>query len=444
MKNGLALQCRAAVANRKRLRAEMPDDVIALVGADEVRRNSDVMHPFRQRSNFLWLTGYESPGARLIVHPGGEVLFIPRVDRQHLVWVGTAPTPKSARTDYGFRTVRYVDEFEKELAALAGKHERVHTLDDTKPAIKKLVGSARCETRRLREALTALRVIKTPHEVELIRYAGAVTSEAHAALMAGARPGMHEYQAYAIFEQVVLDHGMCDAYPPIVGSAANAAVIHYGALDRKMRSGDFVLVDAAAECHGYASDVTRTFPLGGRFSAFQRDCYELVLETQREALAAIRPGATTRGVHELVSARLAEGLLEMRVLKGSLDEIRARGTVSLFLPHGLIHQIGLDVHDVSPRPKGVTRGRAKASAALPFKPGMTMAVEAACYFVAPLLKDTGLRREHRATVNWPLVDKRLDFGGVRTEDNVLVTEDGCEVITDAPKTVAEVEGVAGG
>jgi len=420
----------------------MPDDLIALIGADEVRRNSDVMHPFRQGSDLLWLTGYESPGARLIVHPGGEALFIPRIDKRHLVWVGTAPTPKSAKADHGFRTVRYVDEFEKELEALAGKHERVHTLVDSRPTIKKLATGARCETTRLREALTALRVIKTPHEVELIRRAAAVTSEAHAALMAGARPGMHEYQAYAIFEQIVLDHGMCDAYPPIVGSAANAAVIHYGALDRKMRSGDFVLVDAAAECHGYASDVTRTFPLGGRFSAFQRDFYELVLETQLAALAAIRPGATARGVHELVSAHLAEGLIEMGVLKGSAEEILARGTVSLFLPHGLIHQIGLDVHDVSPRPKRVKRGRAKASAGFPFEPGMTMAVEAACYFVAPLLKDGALRREHRATVNWPLVDKRLEFGGVRTEDNVLVTEDGCEVLTDAPKTVAEVEGIA--
>ena len=235
MKNELALQCRAAVANRKRLRAEMPGDVIALIGADPVRRNSDVTHPFRQHSDFLWLTGYESPGARLIIHPGGEILFIPRVDKRHLVWVGAAPTPKSARSDYGFRTVRYVDEFEKELARLARKHKRMHTLEDSRTAMRKLGTAARCETKRLRQALTSLRVIKSPQEVELVRRAAAVTSEAHAALMTGARPGMHEYQAYAIFEQVVLDHGMCDAYPPIVGSAANAAVIHYGALDRKMR-----------------------------------------------------------------------------------------------------------------------------------------------------------------------------------------------------------------
>ncbi|MHC4248090.1 MAG: aminopeptidase P family protein [Planctomycetota bacterium] len=438
MKGALALQCRAAVANRKRFRAEMPDDLIALTGADEVRRNADTMHPFRQRSDFLWLTGYESPGARLILHPGGEVLFIPRVDRRHLVWVGTAPTPKTARRDYGFRTVRYVDEFGEQLARLARRHKRVHTLDDSKPAIRKLARGARCETRRLREAITSLRVIKNPHEVALVRRAAKVTSDAHAALMAGARPGMVEHQAYAIFEQVVLDRGMRDAYQPIVGSAANAAVIHYGALDRKMRSGEFVLVDAAAECHGYAADVTRTFPLGGRFSRFHREFYELVLETQLAALAEVRPGATARGVHELVSSRLAEGLLDMKVLKGSADEVRERGTMSIFLPHGIMHQIGLDVHDVCPRPKRGKPTRENSSAALPFKPGMTLAVEAACYFVAPLLRDGKLRRKHRATVNWGLVDKRLDFGGVRTEDDVLITKNGCEVLTSAPKTVADI------
>ncbi|MHC5058216.1 MAG: aminopeptidase P N-terminal domain-containing protein, partial [Planctomycetota bacterium] len=204
MRDALALQCRAAVANRKRLRAEMPEGLIALVGADEVRRNADTMHPFRQRSDFLWLTGYESPGAKLILHPGGEVLFIPRVDRRHLVWVGAAPTPKTARRDFGFRTVRYVDEFEKELGKLARKHKRVHTLDDSKPVLRKLARGARIETKRLREALTSLRVIKNAYEVALIRRAAGVTSDAHAALMAGARPGMVEHQAYAIFESVVL------------------------------------------------------------------------------------------------------------------------------------------------------------------------------------------------------------------------------------------------
>jgi Xaa-Pro aminopeptidase len=438
MKDTLALHCRAAVANRKRLRAAMPDDVIALVGADEVRRNADVMHPFRQRSDFLWLTGYESPGARLILHPGGETLFIPRVDRRHLVWVGTAPTPKTARRDFGFRTVRYVDEFDKELARLARRHKCVHTLDDSKQIVRKLCRGARCETKRLRDALTSLRVMKTEHEVELIRRAAAVTSEAHAALMAGARAGMVERQAYAIFEHVVLGRGMRDAYQPIVGSAANAAVIHYGALDRRMRSGDLVLVDAAAECHGYASDVTRTFPLGGKFSRFARDFYELVLGVQLAAIAAIHPGATARGIHELVSARLAEGLLDMKVLKGSADEVRERGTMALFLPHGTVHQLGLDVHDVCPRPKRGKPTRENSPAALPFRAGMTLAVEAACYFVAPLLGDAKLRRKHRATVNWPLVEGRLEFGGVRTEDDVLVTEDGCEVLTSAPKTVADV------
>jgi Xaa-Pro aminopeptidase len=268
----------------------------------------------------------------------------------------------------------------------------------------------------VRALLDDMRLVKDAHELGVMRRAARIAAAAHRRAMQRARPGRAEYEIEAeLLHEFRRNGAQFPAYSPIVAGGANACVLHYVFNDAPLRDGDLLLIDAGCELDGYASDITRTFPVNGRFSPAQREVYELVLAAQRAALEAVRPGSGWNEPHDAAVKVLAQGLLDLKLIPGSLDEALEKETYKRFYMHRTGHWLGLDVHDAGDYKR---EGRWRALA-----PGMTLTVEPGLYI--------------RAADDIP---ERLRNIGIRIEDDVLVTETGCEVITaEAPKSVADVE-----
>jgi Xaa-Pro dipeptidase len=393
---------------------------VHLEGGKPVARNFDVDYPFRQNSDFLYLTGVEEPGCHLVIDGARETLLVPRVDAHHRVWEGHVPGPDEARRLFGVDRVLYSDELKK---VLRGR----------KPA----------PAARLRDALDDLRAVKTEGELALMREANRVSGIAHRAVMAAARPGMREYELQAVFDSACLKAGLKHlAYPSIVASGVNAAVLHYRRNDALLKDGDMFLIDAGAEKRGYAADITRTFPVNGRFTRRQRDIYQVVLETQKACIDAARPGVVSADLHVLSMRLIADGLKSLGLLKGDTDGLVEGGAVRLFYPHGLTHMLGLDVHDTTGGKRRVMPNPTKVPVRFVAKlePGFVITMEPGVYFIEALLKDPALRRKHKGSVDFAKADSFLDFGGVRIEDDVVIRAGGPpENLTSVPKEIADVE-----
>lgn len=411
----------------KALRAALADKLkgaglIHVRGGAPLVRNKDVEYPFRQSSDFLYLTGVEEPGCHLLIDPKTrrETLFVPRVDNHHRVWLGHVPSPQEARKLYGVDRVMYSDQLKGAIAK------------------RKLASPA-----LMRDALDDLRACKTEGELELMRKASAVSGAAHAAVMAAARAGMREYQVQALFDSACLKAGMKHmAYPSIIAAGPNAAVLHYGRNDALIKDGDLLLVDAGAELKGYAADITRTFPVNGRFTRRQRDIYSIVLETQKSCIQRARPGLLSTELHIHSMRVIAEGLKSLGILRGETDGLVENGAVRLFYPHGLTHMLGLDVHDTAGGKRRKVKNPTKI--ALRFvarlEPGFVITMEPGIYFIPALLRDPALRRKHRASVDFAKAETFLDFGGIRIEDDIVVSASGPATnLTAVPKEIADVE-----
>ncbi len=394
--------------------------VVHLVGGKPVPRNFDVDYVFRQSSDFLYLTGVEEAGCHLVLDGKKEVLFVPRIDSHHRVWEGHVPGPEEARTLFGVDRVMYADELPKVLGR------------------KKVVSKA-----LLRDALDDLRACKTPGELELMKRASAVSGLGHRAVMAETRPGMKEYQVQALFEIECLKAGMKHlAYPSIVAAGVNGAVLHYRRNDATLKDGDLLLIDAGAECRGYAADITRVFPVNGKFTQRQRDVYQVVLDAQKACIDHVRPGVISADLHVISMRKLAEGLKSLGLLKGETDGLVEGGAVRLFYPHGLTHMLGLDVHDVTggKRRKMPNPTKVPVRFVAKLEPGFVITMEPGVYFIEALLMDPVLRKKHKGSVDFAKAETFLDFGGVRIEDDVVVAEDGPPMnLTDVPKEIADVE-----
>ena len=268
----------------------------------------------------------------------------------------------------------------------------------------------------MRTLLDEMRLVKDDSEIALMRRAAAISVEAHRQAMRTARPGVFEYEVEAVVEQAFRRAGaQAPAYPSIVASGPNACVLHYVENERRMADGDLLLIDAGCELDGYASDITRSFPVGGRFAGAQRDIYQLVLDAQHAAVREIRPGAPWNAPHDAAVAVLARGLIDLGLLNGSLDTVLENHDYRRFYMHRTGHWLGLDVHDAGEYKQG---GDWR-----PLTPGMMLTVEPGCY-VRPA--------EDVPEAFWNI--------GVRIEDDALVTADGCELITaGAPKTIDDIE-----
>jgi Xaa-Pro aminopeptidase len=401
-------------------------------------RNHDNEFPFRPESDFWYLTGFDEPGAVLVLLPRGQgrersqsVLFLREKKADEEVWTGRRLGVEAAPEALGVDSALPIERLWSELPDLLEGYERIvwRTGRDEAGdrAMLGVLETLRHRPRNLPPRPAALldpapllheqRLFKRPGELERMRRAAAISAEAHLEVMAAARPGMREYELDALLSYCFRSRGAGgEAYPNIVAAGDNACILHYRASDAELLDGQLVLVDAGCEVDCYASDITRTFPAGGRFSAEQRALYDVVLQAQLEALSATRPGATVVGVHEVALGVLVRGLLELGLLEGSQEQVLESKSYRRFYMHRTSHWLGLDVHDCGAYTHA---GRSRS-----LEPGMVLTIEPGLY-VAP---DDGT------------VEPRWRGIGVRIEDDALVTPDGHEILTGGvPKAAEEVE-----
>ena len=416
------------------MRRMAPQSVAIIPAAREATRSNDTNYRFRQDSDFFYLTGFEEPEAIAVIKPTDEnkyTLFVRPRDPEREIWDGRRAGVEGAVSDFGAHAAFPVAEFNGKLRDMLDNAETLYyrlgvnrELDDT---ILREISAMRAVNRKpihpphtIVDPATIvheLRVFKSPDELELMQTSADIAAEAHREAMKAARAGMHEYQIEALIEQVFRRRGAAGpAYTSIVGAGANATVLHYINNDGELRDGDLLLVDAGAEYKGYASDITRTFPINGRYTQAQRDIYDLVLKAQMQCVEMVRPGVTHEQLKQHSIEVLTEGMVELGLLKGDPEELIKEKKHEQFYMHGLGHMLGIDVHDVGRYYYG------KESRAL--EPGVVMTVEPGIY-IAPGTKD--------------IPEKYLGIG-VRIEDDVLCTNNGPKVLTDkVPKQAEEIE-----
>ncbi len=404
----------------------------------EVVRNRDSTYPYRHDSYFYYLTGFPEPEAvvALVADDKGDrhVLFCREKHPERETWDGFRYGPDAAKDIFGFDEAHPIGELDRMLPDFASDRPALYTpvgmhadwdrrvaatLNEVRSRVRTGV-SAPDEIVDLRGTLDRMRLVKDAHELALMRRAGAISSEAHRRAMARARPGWHEYEVEAELAHEFLKNGAQSvAYPSIVASGPNACVLHYRDNDRLMADGDLLLIDAGCEYRGYASDITRTFPVNGRFTGPQKDVYELVLAAQIACLDAVRPGVPFHDYHEVAERVLAQGLIDLKLIEGPLDAALESGSYKRFYMHRAGHWLGMDVHDA-----GLYQEKGES---VKLEPGMVLTVEPGLYIRA----GDGVPA-HFADI------------GVRIEDDVVVTADGIENLTGGtPKTVAEVEAACG-
>ncbi|MBI2312829.1 MAG: aminopeptidase P N-terminal domain-containing protein [Betaproteobacteria bacterium] len=422
-------------ARRARLAEAMGTGVAIVPTSPERVRNRDAHYPYRFDSYFYYLTGFREPEAVLVL-VGGEqprsILFCRDKNPEREVWDGYRYGPDAAREAFGFdeaHSLAALDEMAPKLLAdrqavfcpvgwdAAWDARIVGWINGLRAEVRSGV-AAPSEIRDVRVLLDELRLIKGPEELVLMRRAADISTSAHRRAMGATRPGMKEFEIEAELVHEFRRHGAsAPAYSPIVAGGANACVLHYVENSAELRAGDLLLIDAGCEWEGYAADITRSFPVSGMFSAIQRDVYDLVLAAQQAAIDRVKPGSPWDEPHEAALKVLAQGMADFGLCQGSVEGVLESGDYKRFYMHRTGHWLGLDVHDAGDyKREGKWR---------PLVPGMTLTVEPG-FYVRPA--------ESVPEKFWNI--------GVRIEDDVLVTEAGCEVLTGAaPKAIADVEAV---
>ncbi|MGL6070816.1 aminopeptidase P N-terminal domain-containing protein [Craterilacuibacter sp.] len=417
---------------RERLMAQLDGGVAVLPTAPEVLRNADNPYPYRPDSHFLYLTGFAEPESVLVLdaRAGRTILFCRPKDEANEIWNGHRYGPDDARELFGFDEAYPIAELDQRLpdilsgqAALywplgrqAAFDGRVASWLDVLRARDRSGEAAPVHFGDVLALLDEMRLIKDEVEIATLRRAGRISADAHIAAMRATRPGLYEYQVEAELLAGFCRHGARQpAYESIVAGGANACTLHYVGNHSRLNDGDLLLIDAGCEFSAYAGDITRTFPVNGRFSAAQRDVYEIVLAAQLAAIAVIKPGVCLNVPGDAALAVLSQGLIDLGLLAGSVEGVIESGAYRRFYMHGIGHFIGLDVHDVGARKQN---GQWRA-----FEAGMCTTVEPGLYI--------------RAADDIPAALHNI---GIRIEDDVLVTAKGHEVYTDSvPKHIVEIE-----
>mgnify|MGYP003592215756 CR=1 FL=1 len=428
-------------ARRRKQLMRMADDdaILILPAAPERIRSKDTHYPYRQDSDFWYLSGFAEPEAVLVLVPGrkhGEsLLFCRERDAEKEAWDGPRAGPEGAIDAFGMDDAYPISDLDDILPGLLEGRSRVyyHFGRDTEFDLKLIgwVNRVRAQVRQgaqpphefleLGHFLHELRLFKSPAEIRLMERSADIACRAQVAAMRATRVGAFEYEVEAALQQAYRASNAVAAYEPIVGGGANGCVLHYRANNARLNDGDLLLVDAGAEYDLYASDITRTWPVNGRYSKEQRALYEIVLDAQRAALAEARPGRPWIAGHEAAVRVLTEGMLSLGLLKGTLKQNLASGDYRRFYMHKTGHWLGLDVHDV---------GEYKLAGDFrELEPGMAFTIEPGLY-IAPGSKG---------------VPAKFQGIGIRIEDDVLITKDGNRVLTDGvPREVDAIEAVMAG
>lgn len=421
---------------RRRLIEQMaPDSIAILSAAPERTRSRDTEYPYRQDSDFHYLTGFDEPNAVLALIPGREhgesVLFCRERDPDRELWDGFMTGPDGAVSDYSMDDAFPIGDIDDILPGLIEGRSRVYYSigrDSSFDArVMEWINSIRSKVRSgakppgefvaLEHTLHDMRLYKSGAELKAMERAAAISAEAHCRAMRRAQPGLREYQLEAELLYHFMDQGASfPAYPTIVGSGANGCVLHYIENNGVLADGELVLIDAGCEYQGYAADITRTFPANGKFSGEQKAVYEVVLAAQKAAIEAVKPENHWNQPHEAAVDVLSQGLIDLGLLKGTLEEVVEQGYYRDFFMHRTGHWLGMDVHDVGDYKIG---GAWRVQ-----EPGMVMTIEPGLYI-----------NPHNTQV-----EERWRGIAVRIEDDIVVTRDGHRNLTTAvPKEIADIE-----
>lgn len=411
------------------------DAVVIVANAPEYIRNGDVHYSYRSDSDFYYLTGFAETQSIAVLLPGREqgeyILFNRPNNEMEEIWNGKRAGQQGAQAYYGANEAYSITEFKQKLPELISGRQTIYYPIGRYAVLDKqlfeLVKTTRQQTRAGTKPLLSLssiehylhdmRLFKTDAEMAVMREAAAISIQAHQRAIQACRPGLYEYQLEAELLHTFYQHGARTvAYESIVAGGANACILHYTENNAQLNAGDLVLIDAGCEYQHYASDITRTFPVSGHFSAEQKAVYDIVLQAQINAIAAIKPGVDFNTMQTICIRTITEGLIDLKILQGQVEELIEQKAYSKFYMHGSSHWLGMDVHDVG---QYKNNGQWRLLEA-----GMVFTVEPGIYIAA----------------NNPVVDKKWWNIGIRIEDDVLVTKQNCEVLTAAlPKTTIDLE-----
>ncbi len=422
---------------REQFLARLQPGVVIIPAAHEATRSNDTEFPFRQDSDFQYLTGFPEPDAIAVLRPGHEkpyVLFVRPKDREREIWTGIRAGVHGAVDEYGADEAYELGEWETKLPELLRGNRRVYVKLGHDAAVDEAVIRTIADLRRRgRQGVEApsevidpapilaeMRLFKRDEEVGILARACDISVEGHLAAMRQTRPDMNEYEVQALVEYEFRKRGAsAPGYGTIVAGGANATILHYVENNRPLRDGDLLLIDAGAEFGAFTGDITRTFPVGKKFEGAARDVYQVVLDAQHAALKASKPGSTLDDVHNAACRALTQGLVELKVLEGDVEELLREHAYRPYYMHRTSHWLGMDVHDVGAY---VRDGEVRSLEA-----GMAFTVEPGLYFHG----DTAAPAHFHGI-------------GVRIEDNVLITPDGHRNLTaGVPTGIAEIEALRG-
>lgn len=450
-------------SRRKKLRQLMQNGLVLIMG----NQDSPMSYPsnayrFRQDSSFLYFFGLNLPGLAGVIDldEGKDMLFGDDVTLEDIIWMGHLPSLKENGAKVGVNTAFPYAELEKVLSEARTKGRPIHFLPPYRAErtieLERLLGIPHADIKnhvseQLIKAVVKLRLVKDEFEIaEIENYLSTATYDMHMAVMHMAKPGIVERSIAGYIEGISLSYGGTVCYPVILTSHGETMHIH--SHDNVLKNGDLLLTDAGAETPmGYATDITRTIPVGGKYSQKQKDIYNVVLAGQLGAIAAIKAGVRYMDVHFTASKIIAQGLKDLGLMKGDIDQAVQQGAHALFFSHGIGHSLGLDVHDMEDLGEDYVGydekthrsnifGTAYLRIGKELEAGNIVTVEPGVYFIPALIDRWEAEKKFTEFINYDKVDEYRDFGGIRTEDNVLATPDGHRILgKPIPKTVEEVE-----